>query len=134
MLSALSGSGGRRPRGQVPRGHVIKAKLSAAEKAAVTAAAARAGLAPGAFIAQAAVDVAEDQVVPDAAVRRKLLAELTRAADLVHRAGVNLNQAVTRLNATGQPGHDLGPSAEFCMRAVRRVDEAARLLIRRGLR
>ena len=54
-------------------------------------------------------------------------------AHLVGRAGVNLNQAVARLNATGQPGPDLEPAAEFCMRTVRRADEAVELL-RRGLR
>ena len=38
---------------------------------------------------------------------RELLRELVRAAGLVHRIGVNLNQAVKKLNATGQrPGTD----------------------------
>jgi hypothetical protein len=47
------------------------------------------------------------------------------AAGLVRRAGTNLNQAVARLNATGQRGEDLLPSAEFCARVIRRLDEAA---------
>jgi hypothetical protein len=29
------------------------------------------------------------------------------------------------LNATGQRGEDLRPSAEFCVRVIRRLDEAA---------
>jgi hypothetical protein len=47
------------------------------------------------------------------------------AAGLVRRIGTNLNQAVARLNMTGQPSSDLLPSAEFCVRVIRRLDEAA---------
>ena len=133
MPSTRSGSGGRRSRGRVPREPAFRIKLSSAEKAAVRAAAARADLAPGAFAAQAVVDVAEDWVRPGPAVRRELAAELMEIAHLVGRAGVNLNQAVAGLNATGQPGPDLEPAAAFCMRTVRRVDEVVELL-RRGLR
>ena len=130
MPSTRSGSGGRRSRGRVPREPAFKVKLAPAEKAAVRAAAARAGMAPGAFAAQAVVDVAEDWVRPGPAVRRELQAELTNLVHLVYRAGVNLNQAVARLNATGQPGPDLKPAAESCMRTVRRADEAIGLLRR----
>jgi len=47
------------------------------------------------------------------------------AAGLVRRTGANLNQAVARLNATGQRGDDLIPAAQFCGRVIRRLDEAA---------
>jgi hypothetical protein len=47
------------------------------------------------------------------------------AAGLVARIGTNLNQAVARLNATGQRGEDLMPAAQFCARVIRRLDEAA---------
>ena len=60
-----------------------------------------------------------------------MLAELIRASGLVRRAGVNLNQAVARLNATGEPGPDLGPAAAYCTRVLRHVDEAAELIRRR---
>lgn len=133
MPSTRSGSGGRRSRGRVPREPAFRIKLSAAEKAAVRAAAAWVGMAPGAFAAQAVVDVAEDWVRPGPAVRRELAAELMEIAHLVGRAGGNLNQAVARLNATGQLGPDLEPAAAFCMRTVRRVDETVQL-IRRELR
>jgi len=74
-------------------------------------------------------------------VRAVLTREEMRAADaaaladvshetLVRRAGTNLNQAVARLNATGQRGADLVPSAEFCVRVIRRLDEAAEQLRR----
>jgi hypothetical protein len=56
---------------------------------------------------------------------REVLRELMSAAGLVRRIGTNLNQAVTRLNATGQPGEDLVPSAEFCVRVIHHLDEAA---------
>ena len=46
-------------------------------------------------------------------------------------AGANLNQAVARLNATGEPGPDLGPSAAYCTRVLGHVDEAAELIRRR---
>jgi len=36
-----------------------------------------------------------------------------------------LNQAVARLNATGERGEDLVPAVEFCTRVIRRLDEAA---------
>jgi len=134
VAQASARGGGRRPRGQEPRELVIKVKLSAAEKAKVAAAAARAGLAPAAWAGQALMDAAEHRAVAVPVMQRETLAELFRLAGLVRRAGVNLNQAVTRLNATGEAGPDLEPSAAYCMRTVRRVDEAAQLIIRRGLR
>ncbi|HTT53811.1 MAG TPA: hypothetical protein VMH35_20645 [Streptosporangiaceae bacterium] len=36
-----------------------------------------------------------------------------------------LVQAVARLNSTGQRGEDLMSAAEFCVRVIRRLDEAA---------
>ena len=56
---------------------------------------------------------------------REALVELVSAAGLVRRVGTNLNQAVARLNATGQRGEDLLPAAQFCARVIRRLDEAA---------
>jgi hypothetical protein len=56
---------------------------------------------------------------------REALVELMTAAGLVRRVGTNLNQAVTRLNATGQRGEDLLPAAQFCVRVIRRLDGAA---------
>jgi len=54
------------------------------------------------------------------------------AAGLARRIGTNLNQAVARLNATGQRGDDLLPAAQFCARVVRRLDAAAEQ-VRRSL-
>jgi hypothetical protein len=47
------------------------------------------------------------------------------AAGLVRRVGTNLNQAVARLNATGERGEELLSAAQFCARVIRRLDEAA---------
>jgi hypothetical protein len=53
------------------------------------------------------------------------LAEPKEAAGLARRIGTNLNQAVARLNATGQRGEDPLPSAGFCVRVIHRMDQAA---------
>ena len=124
---------GRRGRCEARRTHVVKVRLSDAEQAAVEAAAGRAGLAAGAFLAEAGVRAAEHRGAGVSEAQREALGELIRAAGLVRRAGVNLNQAVARLNATGEAGLDLAPAAAYCMRVVQRVDEAA-LAIRRRLR
>lgn len=116
---------GRRERGREPRAHKITVRLSDAELATLAAAAGRAGLALAAYISRAGMDAAEHRAAPVDEVRREALAELIRVAGLVRRAGVNLNQAVARLNATGQPGPDLGPAADYCMRVVGRIDQAA---------
>jgi hypothetical protein len=62
---------------------------------------------------------------------RQALTELIRAAGLVRRIGVNLNQAVAKLNATGQRSVDLLPYAAEGMRRVRRLDAAAEDVRRR---
>jgi hypothetical protein len=61
---------------------------------------------------------------------REALTELITAAGLARRAGTNLNQAVARLNATGQRGDELLPAAQFCVRVIRRLDETAEQLRR----
>jgi hypothetical protein len=54
------------------------------------------------------------------------LVELMSAAGLVRRVGTNLNQAVARLNATGQRRDDLFPAAQICARAIWRVRRRSR--------
>lgn len=124
---------GRRGRCQARRTHIVKIRLSDEEQAAVEEAAGRVGLTAGAFLARAGVDAAGHRGAAVSEAQREALGELIRVAGLVRRAGVNLNQAVTRLNATGAAGPDLAPAAAYCLRVVRRVDEAA-AVIRRSLR
>jgi len=91
----------------------------------VSEAAAWSGLARGAFAAEAALATARGAQARVWSPLRDALAELMAAAGLARRVGTNLNQAVARLNATGERGEDLVPAVEFCTRVIRRLDEAA---------
>ena len=103
----------------------MKFFLTDEELADLSDAASHAGLANGAFAAEAALAVARGSAAPAGPPLRDALIELMRATGLVRRIGVNLNQAVARLNATGQQSEDLGPAAEMCGRVIRRLDDAA---------
>ena len=115
----------RRSREALPRPKVVQFSLTEAEFDEVSEAAAVAGLARGAFAAEVMLAAARGVQARAGSPLREALRELVSAAGLVRRIGTNLNQAVARLNATGQPGEDLVPSAEFCLRVIRRLDEAA---------
>jgi hypothetical protein len=121
----------RRSRQEVPRPRLVKFFLTDEELAELDAAAGRAGLARGAFAAEAALAAARETASPASSPVREALVEVMTAAGLVRRVGTNLNQAVAKLNATGQRGEDLVPAAEFCVRVIRRLDAAAEQLRRR---
>ena len=122
---------GRRSREAARRPHRVEFTLTEEEFAALDAAAARAGLSRGAFAAQATLATARGTTTTAAAPFREALAELIRAAGLVRRAGVNLNQAVAKLNATGQPSGDLAAWAAESIRRARQLDAVAEELRRR---
>jgi hypothetical protein len=103
----------------------VKFFLTDEELEELNTAASQAGLARGAFAAESALAVARGSRMPDGSPLRVALVELMRAAGLARRIGVNLNQAVARLNSTGQRGEDLAPVAQMCGRVVRRLDDAA---------
>jgi len=116
----------RRSRQLAPRGRTVRFGLSDGEFAEMEAAAARAGLARGAFAAEAALAAARGTITVAADDGlRDLLAELVHAAGLVRRIGINLNQAVARLNATGQPSAGLVPYAAESIRRARHLDAVA---------
>ena len=115
----------RRSRQAVARPKVVQFSLTEEEFEEVSAAAARSGLARGAFAAQMTLVAARGAQAQVGPPMREAFAELMTAAGLVRRIGTNLNQAVARLNATGQRGDDLLPAAQFCVRVIRRLDEAA---------
>jgi hypothetical protein len=115
----------RRSRQAAPRPKVVQFSLTEDEFAEVSGAAERCGLARGAFAAEASLAAARGVQARAASPLREALGELMAAAGLVRRIGVNLNQAIVRLNSTGQRGEDLMPAAEFCVRVIRRMDEAA---------
>ena len=123
-----AGRRSRQPAGRVRR---VEFTLTDEEFGEVDAAAARAGLARGAYAAQAALARARGEGTPASVPLREALAELIRSAGLVRRVGVNLNQAVAKLNATGQPSGDLLPYAAESTRRARRLDAAAEELRRR---
>jgi hypothetical protein len=108
----------------------VQFSLTEAEFAEVSAAAARSGLARGAFAAGVALAAARGGQVDAGVPLREALVEMMTVAGLVRRIGTNLNQAVARLNATGQRSDDLLPAAQFCVRVIRRLDEAAEQLRR----
>jgi predicted HAD superfamily Cof-like phosphohydrolase len=125
----------RRSRQLAPRGRTVRFGLSDEEFAELEAAAARAGQARGAYAAEAALAAARGETVLAAARGETVLtagdqladvlAELIRAAGLVRRIGVNLNQAVARLHATGRPSGDLAPYAAESIRRARHLDAVA---------
>lgn len=99
----------RRSRQPVKRSRTARFDLSDEEFREVGAAAERAGLAKGAYAAQVVLSAARGGAVPTDSPLRDALGEFMRAAGLVRRIGVNLNQAVAKLNATGQRGGNLIP-------------------------
>jgi len=114
----------RRTRQEGRRGRTVRFALTEEEYAEVSAAARQAGLARGAYAAEATLAVARGAVAtPDAPLRDAFYA-LDRAALLVRRIGVNLNQAVAKLNATGQRSGDLVPYAEESVRRAARLEAA----------
>jgi len=124
----------RRTRHQERRGRTVRFALTDAEYAEVSAAAREAGLARGAYAAEAALAVARGEIAtPDAPLRDAFHA-LDRAALLVRRIGVNLNQAVAKLNATGQWSGDLPRYAEESIRRAARLEAAGEDLRTRFLR
>jgi hypothetical protein len=112
--------GRRRARQPVPRTHRVEVTLTGEEYAVIEAAATRAGLARRAYIAQAVLAAAANGgPLGDQASLRRALIELMRASGLVRRIGTNINQAVAKLKATGQPARDL---PGYAARMIRRAD------------
>src|SRR5437016_7609524 len=115
----------RRARQPVKRRRTVRFDLSDEEFSELSAAADRAGLARGAFAAQVALLAARSGMVVAESPLREALGEFVRAAGLVRRIGVNLNQAVAKLNATGQRSGDLLPYAAESIRRAADLDAAA---------
>jgi hypothetical protein len=125
--------GSRRPRQQAKRSHRVGFSLTGEEYALLEAAAGRAGRATAAYAAEAALTAAQGRSMEQDTLFHELLRELMRASGLVRRIGVNLNQAVAKLNATGQRSGDLVPYAAESFRRGERLDAVAEE-VRRALR
>jgi hypothetical protein len=130
-ISDTAGSGGtqggRRPRQAAGRPHKVEIRLTDEELALVEDAARRAGLARGAYAAEVVLSAARGRQEGQAAdpALADALSELVRATGLVRRIGVNLNQAVARLNATSQRSGDLLPYARESLRRAEMIARAA---------
>src|SRR5215470_1616128 len=137
MAGASSGNGlrvrqgSRRSRQQPGRRHRVHFSLTEHELAVVEEAAARAGLARGAYAAQVVLAAAGSEDDGPLSPQREALRQLIQASGLARRIGVNLNQAVARLNATGQRSGDLLPYAAESVRRAQLLDQAAEELRRR---
>src|SRR5712691_1309527 len=123
----------RRPRQDTPRPLTVRFDLTEDEFAELEKAAGRAGLAKGAYAAEAAMAAARGGVTVPGEPMREALGELITASGLVRRIGVLLNQAVAKLNATGQRPGELDRCAQACLRRVERLDAAAEQ-VRKALR
>src|ERR1043165_730206 len=123
--------GSRRPRQQARRGRRVGFSLTGEEYALLEAAAGRAGRATAAYAAEAAPTAAQGRSMEQDTVFHELLREFMRASGLVRRIGVNLNQAVAKLNATGQRSGDLVPYAVESVRRAQILDQAAEELRKR---
>ena len=121
----------RRSRGSSGRVRTVRFGLTEEEYREVGAAASHDGMAKGAYAAYATLAAAQGMVNPAESPFRQALTELIRAAGLVRRIGVNLNQAVAKLNATGQRSADLLPYAAESLRRAERLDAAAEAMRRR---
>ena len=121
----------RRPRQQAPRPRTVRFDLTEEEFAELEQAAGRAGLAKGAFAAEAALSAARGTAVEPDTAFREALGELMRASGLVRKIGTLLNQAVAKLNATGQHPGELVPVAKACRSRVENLNDVAEHLRRR---
>ena len=139
MAETTTGSTGRgapqrsrRPRDGARR-HKVELRLNDEELELLEEAASRSGRARGAQAAEITMAALRGGPAAENAALREMLRELYRAAGLVRRIGVNLNQAVAKLNATGQRSGDLLPYAAESIRRAERLDTVAEE-IRKALR
>jgi len=132
------GSGRHRSHGRPSRERRVNLRLSEDEYAALSDAAATAGLTPAGFATEAALAAARGEGMPEHRTLRALLLELMAARTQVRRYGVNVNQAVAQLQATGEAPGWLDRAAGGADRGVARVEaaagEVAAVLRRRGRR
>ncbi|MQA88065.1 MAG: hypothetical protein GEV03_26465 [Streptosporangiales bacterium] len=107
------------------RSRAVRLTLTDGEHAELSAAAGRAELAVGAYTAEVALAAARGAPPPTDTPLQEVLGELIRAAGQVRRIGVNLNQAVAKLHATGKDPGNLVPYAEEAFRHARNLDRIA---------
>jgi hypothetical protein len=120
------GQGRRRPRQPVPRTRTVEFTLNAQEYALLVEAARQAGMARRAYVAQTVMAAAANgTTASDQDPLELILIELMRAAGLVRRITTNLNQAIAKLTATGQPAGELPRWAAESGRRANHIDAVA---------
>jgi hypothetical protein len=117
------GQGRRRARQPVPRTRTVEFTLNAQEYALLVEAARRAGMARRAYVAQTVMAAAANGTTANPL--ELILIELMSAAGLVRRITTNLNQAIAKLTATGQPAGDLPRWAVDSARRADHIDAVA---------
>jgi hypothetical protein len=125
-----------RGRGPAVRGRRLTPRFSDAELADVQAAAAAARMTVTGFCARAALAMASRAQArpsdPSGGAPPEVLAELQRelfaARTAVNRTGVNLNQAMTVLNSTGEVPVWLAHAVERVARSVAGVDAVVAMI------
>ena len=124
----------RRVPGTVDRSHIrpgrdrlVRFRYTTAEHTTVSDAAHRAGYTVSGYVAEVALAAAghRDEVRPAAGVDRELLVALNAARDQVARIGTNLNQAVARFHATGEPPAWLDRVTALCGRVILGLEDTA---------
>ena len=128
------GQGRRRARQPVPRTRTVEFTLNDQEYALLVEAARQAGMARRAYVATVVLDGAANGTTTSGQDPLELiLIELMRAAGLVRRITTNLNQAIAKLTATGQPAGDLPRWAAESKRRADHIDAVADA-VRKALR
>jgi hypothetical protein len=125
-LAGPGGQGRRRARQPVPRTWTVEFTLNAQEYALLLEAARQAGMARRAYVAHTVMAAAANGATASGQDPLELiLIELMRAAGLVRRITTNLNQAVAKLTATGQPTRELPRWAAESARRADNIDAVA---------
>jgi len=128
------GQGRRRARQPVPRTRTVEFTLNDQEHALLVEAARCAGMARRAYVATVVLDGAANGTTASGQDPLELiLIELMRAAGLVRRITTNLNQAIAKLTATGQPAGDLPRWAAESRHYADHIDAVADV-VRKALR
>ena len=130
-MPSTSPRGAYRPRAAERREPRLHVWLTAAEWDTVTAAATRAGMAPGAYAAQALLDVAEHRTVNLSQLRQQMVVALMQSTARGQPHRREPGPGGGRLKDGGVPGPDLEAAARQSARVVRLVEEAAQLVRRR---
>ena len=132
--TGLGGQGRRRARQPVPRTRTVEFTLTGEEYALLVEAAGQAGMARRAYVATVVLDgAANGTTISGQDPLELILLELMRAAGLVRRITANLNQAIAKLTAAGQPAGELPRYAAESTRRADHIDAVADV-VRKALR